>query len=109
LYVFNISFHPFFSFFPISFLIFVITRPNNARITIPTSHILIPTPKEGDIVSFYYETGDPSPKIYRIRTDVNWDDVVYNFYSENQHTKSTLRWRSGEGGSYYNYITLQNL
>jgi hypothetical protein len=41
-------------------------------------------PKKGDIVTFAYETYSRSsvpvhPKVFRIRTDLNWEAVVKNF------------------------------
>ena len=44
-------------------------------------------PKKGDVVTFSFETYSRStvpvrPKIFRIRTDVNWEDVVRSYIKD---------------------------
>ena len=53
----------------------------------PPEDVFIPTPTVGEIVSFSYESNarrelPQSPKIFSVRTDLEWDDVVRNFYTE---------------------------
>ena len=47
-------------------------------------------PSVGDVVSFSFEIYarrdvPARPTIYRIRTDVSWEDVVHNFHQENKY------------------------
>jgi hypothetical protein len=76
---------------------------------VPAQSILIPTPAVGDVVSFSYEGNarremPVSPKIYRIRTDLSWDDVVHNVVKDNEkylggmreNVKARTRRRMGE-------------
>ena len=53
----------------------------------PPGDVLIPSPATGEIVSFSFESQarralPQSPKIFRVRTDLEWADVVRNFGSE---------------------------
>ena len=83
--LFNFSF---FSFF-VSLFLFSSYRPNGATFTVPPHQCsTFPLPIAGDIVSFSYENFARSaipikPKIFRIRKDVNWKDVV-NSYNHDQ-------------------------
>ena len=48
---------------------------------VPFDDVLIPIPVKGDIVSFTYDSFARrdlpiNPKIYRVRSDLSWDDVV---------------------------------
>lgn len=45
------------------------------------------TPKVGEIVTFSYEKNirrdsPVNPRIYRIRNDLSWDDIVKDFHKE---------------------------
>lgn len=47
-------------------------------------------PEEGDIVSFSYDSfsrrlAPVNPTIFRIRKDIDWDDVIRNYESEILH------------------------
>lgn len=55
----------------------------------PPESVYIPTPKVGEIVTFSYEMNSRrdmpiNPKIYRVRTDVVWDDMVLSAAREKQ-------------------------
>ena len=44
----------------------------------------------GDVITFSFENNarrdlPVSPRIYRIRTDVSWDDVVHSYVKERQY------------------------
>ena len=50
--------------------------------------VMISTPRVGDVVSFSYETqarreAPVAPAIFRVRTDVSWEDVVSSAAREN--------------------------
>jgi hypothetical protein len=54
---------------------------------VPAENVFVPTLGIGDIVSFSYECHarrdiPVNPKIYRIRTDVSWEEVVCNSAKE---------------------------
>jgi hypothetical protein len=62
--------------------------------TVPHSEVYIPTPKIGQVVTFSYETMarrdvPTNPKIYRVRDDVDWNDLVHNFYKEKKVLNGT--------------------
>jgi hypothetical protein len=80
---------PFFSisFFLLLFLLFLWHRPNEQTIVVPPEDVHISTPNSGDVVSFSYVSQarrdkPVDPKIFRIRTDVSWEDVVLNYNKE---------------------------
>jgi hypothetical protein len=84
--------------FIIIFIIFclLLFSPNGKAFEVPSYDISIPTPKVGDIVSFSSESQarrelPVSPKIYKIRTDVSWADVLLSYFTEQQHLNGT-RW-----------------
>jgi hypothetical protein len=63
-------------------------RPDVTEMIVPIENIRC-SPKVGEIVTFSYEVGarrsQPSDlKVYRIRKDISWDDVLRNFSSENK-------------------------
>jgi hypothetical protein len=69
------------------YLIKFIFRPDGSLVIIPPENVLIPLPPIGTIVSFSFETlarrdTPVSPKIFRVRTDLNWDNVISNFRQE---------------------------
>ena len=56
---------------------------------VPQEDVLIPTPSVGEIVSFSFESHarrdvPVRPKIYRIRTDVSWEDISWNLAHESR-------------------------
>jgi hypothetical protein len=67
---------------------------------VPNEDILTSIPRVGDVVSFSYERHarkeEPyNPKIFRIRTDVLWEDLVPNSVHKNEMgtlTKFTLKY-----------------
>lgn len=74
--------------------------PNGTVLNIPPQHILIPTPSIGDVVSFSFERHAQfdvpvNPKIFRVRYDVSWQDVVYNSYRETQY-RAEIRLQQGK-------------
>jgi hypothetical protein len=72
--------HPFFSKVELS--------PNGTTFAVPTTDVLTPSPPAaGDVVTFSYEGSwrgevPVGPKIYRLRTDVSWPEVVASFDRE---------------------------
>jgi hypothetical protein len=66
---------------------------------VPHSDVQIPMPKIGDVVSFSSDTTaraemPVNPKIYRVRTDISWEEVLANHVKEQQFLNSTY----GGGG-----------
>ena len=66
-----------------------INRPTGAIFSVPSQSVLISAPKIGDIVSFTYEVHarrdlPVSPKVYRVRTDVTWEDLVLGEFKDNK-------------------------
>jgi hypothetical protein len=62
---------------------------------VPPNNNAIPTLKLGDIVSFSSESLARSelplnPKIFRIRTDVSWVDVLTGYYRELQYLNGII-------------------
>lgn len=60
----------------------------------PSQNVLIPTPDVGEVVSFFYETNarrekPVNPRVYRVRADISWEEVVYNFVEESEHFSQT--------------------
>jgi hypothetical protein len=54
---------------------------------VPPTSVLIPTPNVGDVVTFSYEIHarrelPVNPEIYRVRTDVSWEEVILNSLKE---------------------------
>lgn len=69
------------------FVFLTSNRPNGKIFSVPTSSVFIPTLHVGDIVTFSYENHarrdlPVNPKIYRIRTDLDWQEVINNFKKE---------------------------
>jgi hypothetical protein len=51
--------------------------------------VFIPTPSIGDVVTFSFENNSRrdtphNPKIYKLRRDVEWEEVVYSSFEEKQ-------------------------
>jgi hypothetical protein len=56
-------------------------RPEGITFVVEPDSVLIPTPRVGAVVSFSYETQarreEPvAPAIFRVRSDVSWEDVL---------------------------------
>lgn len=80
----------------LSLTIFIIIRPNGVRFTAPAGTTEFSKrwhPQPGDVVSFKHRgflltSQKPKlPTVYRIRTDITWEDVV-----RNHKTPSLLHW-----------------
>jgi hypothetical protein len=59
-------------------------------VTVPRENVQVTKMAIGDVVTFSFENYarrdlPVSPKIYRIRTDVSWDDVVHSYVKEKQY------------------------
>ena len=75
-----------------SFYLFLLIRlrPNGTSLLVPPHDVYVSTPSVGDIVTFAYESGPKkdnslNPKIYRIRYDIKWDEVLYNFHRDKRY------------------------
>eukprot|EP00026_Physarum_polycephalum_P004271 Phypoly_transcript_04288.p1 GENE.Phypoly_transcript_04288~~Phypoly_transcript_04288.p1 ORF type:complete len:615 (+),score=69.63 Phypoly_transcript_04288:198-1847(+) len=65
--------------------------PDGVTFTVPSESVHVSGIKMGEIVSFSYETHSRrevpiNPLIYRVRTDLVWEDVVLNSFREPGHT-----------------------
>eukprot|EP00026_Physarum_polycephalum_P002735 Phypoly_transcript_02743.p1 GENE.Phypoly_transcript_02743~~Phypoly_transcript_02743.p1 ORF type:complete len:836 (+),score=105.65 Phypoly_transcript_02743:77-2584(+) len=75
----------------------VLGLPNGKTFTVPSSDVLISTPQIGEIVSFSYERHTreedtpAEPKVFRVRTDVSWREVVTNASKEKQYLNDCSR------------------
>ena len=84
----------------ISFLL-IYFRPNGVNFEVRGSDVHIPTPDVGDVVTFSYESWarrelPVGPKIYRVRIDLSWDDVMQSAVQEKQHLNGKQKKQSGE-------------
>eukprot|EP00026_Physarum_polycephalum_P000178 Phypoly_transcript_00178.p1 GENE.Phypoly_transcript_00178~~Phypoly_transcript_00178.p1 ORF type:complete len:1068 (-),score=137.60 Phypoly_transcript_00178:3031-5769(-) len=64
--------------------------PNGVTFHVPNENVQVSNVSVGDIVTFSYENQakkdiPTNPKIYRIRNDVSWKDVVHLFYKDKKH------------------------
>eukprot|EP00026_Physarum_polycephalum_P001051 Phypoly_transcript_01052.p1 GENE.Phypoly_transcript_01052~~Phypoly_transcript_01052.p1 ORF type:complete len:797 (-),score=76.09 Phypoly_transcript_01052:124-2514(-) len=64
--------------------------PNGSSLVVPPHDVYISAPSVGDIVTFAYESGPKkesplNPRIYRIRYDLKWDEVLYNFQRDKRY------------------------
>ena len=71
-------------------LLTIISSPEGQEFSVPMEDVRIRMPSVGDVVSFSFEIYarrdvPARPIMYRIRTDVSWEDVVHNFYQENKY------------------------
>lgn len=71
-------------------------RPNGISFYVPATNVHIPTPSIGEIVTFSFDNKSrhdipTNPTIYRSRSDVVWDEVVYSFYKDN-HNQALNGW-----------------
>ena len=68
------------------FLIYL-SRPNGNSIIV-APHNILTNAQVGKIVSFSY--GNPKelsidPKLYRVRDDISWEEVVNSYYQDYKH------------------------
>jgi hypothetical protein len=66
-----------------------LSRPNGKSIVVPPHNVLINTHMR-DVVSVSYESYLPqelpvNPKIYRVRDDISWEDVVNSFHKDRKY------------------------
>lgn len=82
--------------FILHFLLINFFRPDgNIFSTSPENYSSIQTPHVGDIVSFTYENFTRSsipikPKIFRIRKDVNWKDIILAHHQDEKYKSMTI-------------------
>jgi hypothetical protein len=74
-------------------------RPHGDTFSVPAENVDVPDLAVGDVVSFAYENYarrdlPMNPKIYRIRTDLSWQEVVYSAVKE----EKTLMGMQKRGG-----------
>ena len=67
-------------------------RPNGSVFTVPAQNVHVAA-QLGDVVTFSYESNSRrdapvNPVVYRIRTDLDWDDLVLNYAKEKRHLSS---------------------
>ena len=106
LLLFSIPFYPLRSIFITSHI--SVCSPNGKLLLVEGSHVLIPLPKIGAIVtfSFDYQARSNLPRnarIVRVRNDVAWDDVIRNSLREKvlygMRKEITSGAKGGWGGS----------
>ena len=89
-------------------------RPNGITFLVPKEKVEVSNISVGDIVTFSYENNAKrnvpvNPKIFRIRTDLLWKDVVQLFYKEKRHLNGMNNTtREGEGLRAEHTKTKQN-
>ena len=69
----------------------------------PAEDVHVPTLAVGDVVSFSYENYarrdlPVNPKIYRVRTDLSWQEVVYSSVKEEKFLTGMLEEVKERGG-----------
>ena len=69
----------------------ILFRPNGKSLIIPPHKVLINT-QVGEVVSFSYESYllhalPVHPKIYRVRHDISWEDVLNSFHADQKYLK----------------------
>lgn len=72
-----------------------LNRPDGKVFTVPPQDVRIPKPSIGDVVTFSFDSYarrdlPVNPKIYRIRTDISWDDVQHNYAKEKQYLSGMI-------------------
>ena len=97
-----------FSFLPLSSLFVLLIycfRPNGKTFTVPRDDVHVPRPSLGDIVSFSYRENarldlPTRPSVFRIRTDIDWEDVTATALSDRHCLSGKLgeRKRDNERG-----------
>eukprot|EP00026_Physarum_polycephalum_P002644 Phypoly_transcript_02652.p1 GENE.Phypoly_transcript_02652~~Phypoly_transcript_02652.p1 ORF type:complete len:698 (+),score=61.56 Phypoly_transcript_02652:137-2095(+) len=70
--------------------------PNSVTFLVPRKDVHIAKPSLGDIVSFSYDESSrldiPNhPSVFRIRTDIEWDDVVSSSCTEKSGTSAVFK------------------
>eukprot|EP00026_Physarum_polycephalum_P002112 Phypoly_transcript_02116.p1 GENE.Phypoly_transcript_02116~~Phypoly_transcript_02116.p1 ORF type:complete len:954 (+),score=114.83 Phypoly_transcript_02116:59-2920(+) len=70
--------------------------PNGITFQVSRDDVHVPKLEVGDIVSFSYDSygrghAPVNPKVYRIRTDLSWEDVCRNYASERMHLNAHLQ------------------
>lgn len=73
----------------------VLYRANGTIFKVGNENILVNKISTGDVVTFafngYYKNEIPvGPKIYRIRTDLSWGDVISNYEKEKRQLNGTF-------------------
>lgn len=73
----------------------MINRYNGTVFEVPWESVRVPKPTIGDIVSFTSDSSariDPPlrPIVYRVRTDIHWQDVVQNATKERQYLNGII-------------------
>lgn len=75
-------------------LFLFLIRPNGSVFSVAAQNVQVEV-KTGDVVTFSYESNSRrdapvNPTIYRVRTDLSWDDVVLNFRKEKRQLNSII-------------------
>jgi hypothetical protein len=91
-------FFPFFLFFPFlnfPFLIFSL-RPDGRTFVVPPDNVHVSRIAVGDVVTFSYNHHSQrhipaNPTVFKIRTDISWEDVVQLYFREQKYIKGTRR------------------
>ena len=65
-------------------------RSSGLVFDVPHTDILIPMPSIGDVVSFSYDAHSRrdipvNPKIFKVRTDISWEEVVQAEHEAKQY------------------------
>jgi hypothetical protein len=71
-------------------------RPYGTTVTVPPESVLTPSLSVGDVVTFSFDANvrrdvPTNPKIFRIRTDVLWDEIVQSYTKEKQSLGGTRK------------------
>jgi hypothetical protein len=86
--------HFFFFTFTSFLILFPFYSPDGTYFDVTTDDVLYDTnPKKGDVVTFSFESFSRSPipvrpKIFRIRTDVLWEDIVRTDIKDSSKARS---------------------
>jgi hypothetical protein len=73
------------------YLTIIFRRADGATFNVDPHHF-DPKPKEGDVVSFSFDNSSrralpTNPKLFRIRTDMPWENVLLEFAQRESETK----------------------
>jgi hypothetical protein len=73
---------------------------------VQSADVRIPKPSIGDVVTFSFDNYarrdlPVNPKIYRVRTDISWDDVIHNYAKEKHYVSGMI-----VNTSFYILLTL---
>ena len=74
---------------------YIFHRPDGKVFTVPAQDVRIPMPSVGDVVTFSFDSYarrdlPVNPKIYRIRTDISWDDAQHSYAKEKHYLSGKL-------------------